>query len=362
MGFPKQIYLALVFVATTVYCLGISAASAENQVYAPSSDDPAVATSTSGIDSSGVSNIKSAAKTPQTLSTPSPSLSLPESQEQKVSVTRENNTEVVRDKLGWLATFTEGSRSVVMRGPARTFSEPGLAVSVSHSMWVRILPEPFSGSVDQKWLDTALNDKGPDVLSVAMQYISGAPTLYDQSGRIFANDADYGPLQTDGTRQEGSDFNDYLGISYDYGVNVDSPEMAQLGSMDCSGYMRMVWGYRKGYPLTNQSDAGGRAIPRRAHQIYASSSGALVISQGTNAQAKLDSLLPGDLVFEDVSTNDGAAIDHVGMYIGRDTSGNYRFISSRKVANGPTFGDNGGKSVLNGTGLYAKGFVSAKRL
>jgi hypothetical protein len=67
-------------------------------------------------------------------------------------------------------------------------------------------------------------------------------------------------------------------------------------------------------------------------------------------------------VFSDASTDDGTAIDHVGLYLGKDSAGNYRFISSRKTVNGPTMGDVGGKSVLNGTGLYAKTFVAARRL
>jgi hypothetical protein len=73
-------------------------------------------------------------------------------------------------------------------------------------------------------------------------------------------------------------------------------------------------------------------------------------------------MLPGDLVFHDASTNDGADIDHVGIYLGKDDRGGHRFISSRKTANGPTMGDAGGVSLLNGNGLYAKSFVAARRL
>ena len=40
---------------------------------------------------------------------------------------------------------------------------------------------------------------------------------------------------------------------------------------------------------------------------------------------------------------------------------NHRFISSRKSANGPTLGDTNGKSLLDGTGLYAKSFRAARR-
>jgi hypothetical protein len=52
----------------------------------------------------------------------------------------------------------------------------------------------------------------------------------------------------------------------------------------------------------------------------------------------------------------------VGIYLGRDTGGNYRFLSSRKSINGPILGDYNGKSVLNGTGTYARAFRAARRV
>ena len=52
----------------------------------------------------------------------------------------------------------------------------------------------------------------------------------------------------------------------------------------------------------------------------------------------------------------------VGIYLGLDSAGHPRFISSRKVANGPTMGDRGGASLLTGDGLYASAFREAKRL
>jgi hypothetical protein len=50
------------------------------------------------------------------------------------------------------------------------------------------------------------------------------------------------------------------------------------------------------------------------------------------------------------------------MYLGIDSGGHHRFISSRKTANGPTLGDTGGRSILDGTGFYAVAFRSARRL
>ena len=73
-------------------------------------------------------------------------------------------------------------------------------------------------------------------------------------------------------------------------------------------------------------------------------------------------LQPGDLVFFDADAGDGPQVDHVGIYLGPDTGGHHRFLSSRKSANGPTLGDTSGKSLLDGTGLYAKSFRAARRL
>jgi len=50
------------------------------------------------------------------------------------------------------------------------------------------------------------------------------------------------------------------------------------------------------------------------------------------------------------------------MYLGVDSGGHHRFVSSRKTANGPTLGDLGGKSLLDGTGHYAVSFRAARRL
>lgn len=148
---------------------------------------------------------------------------------------------VVSDATGrWLATFTDGARTATLAGPERTFAEPNDTARVTHGIWVRVLPDPFAGQVDEPWLAAALADGSPDVLQTAMQYIAGAPALWDAAGLKIAGDADYGPLQADGTRQEGADFNDYLGISWTYGGVTDTPEPAQLGSLDCSGFVRMV--------------------------------------------------------------------------------------------------------------------------
>lgn len=268
---------------------------------------------------------------------------------------------IVSDATGiWLATFTDGAYTVTLAGPSRTFSESTAAYPVMTTSWVRVLPAPFNGQVDEAWLTQALADTSPDVLQLAMQYIENASSIYDPTGVKIAGDADYGPLQADGTRQEGSDFNDYLGIAWNYTSTVDGPEPEQINSLDCSGFVRMVLGYRSGLPLTLKPD--GSSIPRRSFQMLDSAPGLVTITNTGTQVTEFSRLSAGDLVFFDASTDDGDQIDHVGLYLGQDTDGHYRFISSRKKVNGPTLGDYGGKSLLDGTGLYAKSFRAARRL
>jgi cell wall-associated NlpC family hydrolase len=270
-------------------------------------------------------------------------------------------TVVTNSNGRWLATFTDGSYTVSLRGPSRTFSEASAAHNVKSTTWVRVLPKPFDGHVDRTWLRRALANTKPDVLLKAMQYIEGAPPVFDASGLKIAGDANYGP-GVDGNREEGSDFNDYLGVSWPYNSIVDQPEGDQIDSLDCSGYVRMVFGYRSKLPLTLDPD--GTAIPRRSFEIFDSAPGVVITKNEGTQVTSFAQLTPGDLVFFDADTSleDGTRIDHVGIYLGRDTGGNRRFISSRKWANGPTLGDFHGNSILNGTGFYAEAFRAVRRL
>jgi hypothetical protein len=261
----------------------------------------------------------------------------------------------------WLATLTDGARTVGLRGPSRTFGESTTTATVTTTVWVRILPRPFTGTVDTSWLSLALADRTPDVLEVASQYTTGAPRRLDSSGLQFAGDADYGPLQADGTRSAGSDFNDYLGIDWTYAAGRDQPELNQLRSLDCSGFVRMVFGYRMGVPMTLSPD-GGSSLPRRAADIASSAPGVVVIANNGVRPGSRSLLQPGDLVFFDASVDDAGQIDHVGIFLGRDAYGHDRFLSSRRIANGPTLGNLGGASVLDGTGLYAASFRTARRI
>jgi hypothetical protein len=55
---------------------------------------------------------------------------------------------IVTDAGGtWVATFTDGARTVALAGPART----------------------FACAVDTAWLDVARADTGPDLLAIGMQ-------------------------------------------------------------------------------------------------------------------------------------------------------------------------------------------------
>lgn len=272
----------------------------------------------------------------------------------------------------WRATLTLGARSVRLSGPERTFDEPTAAHPVRHGIWVRTLPQPFDGHLDGAWLRNALHANRrqlPDIFAIAMQYLSGAPAIHDGGLRI-AGAATYGPI-VDGARQERSDFNDYLGITWSYAEGrIDAPETDEQGCLDCSGYMRIVWGYRQSLagvgranvPFCYAPKPDRSELPRRAFQMEASGPGVMILENSGGQVTDFTGLLPGDLVFFDAETDDGVRIDHVGMYLGLDEGEHHRFISSRKTHNGPTLGDTAGPSILDGNGHYAAHFRSARRL
>ncbi|MCE7934923.1 MAG: hypothetical protein DYG96_10060 [Chlorobi bacterium CHB2] len=299
----------------------------------------------------------------------------------------------VYDGAKLIATFTNGSHTVTLAGPSRTFTETNTVqgttytATITHTTWVRTLPATFNGTVDTTWLNDAIaaNTNGTsDVLAIAMEYVDGAAAAYQGSQKI-AGDADYGPLMDDGTRQEGSDFNDYLGLDWAYGSTSDPAESGQINSLDCSGFMRMVWGYRHhGTGVANVADtipmsldptASFTTLPRKSFQICDSAVGTMIIANSGGMVTNYAPLNIGDLVFFDADTSatDGSRIDHVGMYMGVDNAGKRRFISSRKSINGPTMGDYKGSSLLDkfvkksGTNiyepvLYTKAFRAARRL
>ena len=208
---------------------------------------------------------------------------------------------VVTENGEWVATFTLGCYTVTLAGPARTFSETFRSdgatrtVTVAHSTWVRAAPGPVDANIDERWLSCALaaNHAGtPDALAIAMQYIKNAPPILLGDLQI-AGDASYGPLLPDGTRDEGSDFNDYLGLRWLYPADEpDRPEASQHRCLDCSGYIRMVWGYRHqlpdaGYPDTiplSRRPQSNTTLPRRSFELYEGATGIILIENvGTQA-------------------------------------------------------------------------------
>ncbi|QJY46649.1 hypothetical protein [Pseudonocardia broussonetiae] len=233
--------------------------------------------------------------------------------------------------------------------------------TITHSTWVRVLPAAFAGIVNPTWLAAALADTSLDVLALSMQYITGAATVMDGPQKI-AGDAHYGPLNAAGGRDVGADFNDYLGLDWTY-TGVDSAESAELDSLDCSGFLRIVWGYRAGLPLSLNAVGSGQ-LPRVSRDQLDSGPGVIIVPR-TGAQiTDLTPLRIGDIVGFDATADldeyDGE-IDHTGIYLGLGTDGAYRFISSRKTPDGPTFADMGGPSRLDGSGIYARKLRTIRR-
>lgn len=100
--------------------------------------------------------------------------------------------------------------------------------------------------------------------------------------------------------------------------------------------MRLLGGVRNWIPLS--LDVTGAAF-RRAWQQLDSAPGVVVERNRGTQVTNFGRLQPGDLVFFDAATDNGTAIDHVGMYLGLDTLVQHRLVSSRKSIDGPTMGD-----------------------
>ncbi|MCE7002233.1 C40 family peptidase [Kibdelosporangium philippinense] len=277
---------------------------------------------------------------------------------------------VVRDKAGVVvATFTDGARTVALTGHTRTFREPRTTrATVTSNVWVRLIPHEWREGEERtawvrSWLDSALRDRSPDVLGVAMEYLDGAPSGTNEKNVRFRGDASSVPSEVDDRKATASaDFYDYLGLRWTFPGGVHrKPAEGTYGVVDCSGFLRLVYGYRLGYPMLG-SNTRGAGLPRSAHAMYEVGSGVPVIpGDGTRSHA-YNLLQPGDLVFFDLDAEGGRQIDFAGIYLGMDNGHHHRFISSRSAANGPTFGDFGGASLLDGGGRFSEGFRAAKRI
>jgi cell wall-associated NlpC family hydrolase len=144
------------------------------------------------------------------------------------------------------------------------------------------------------------------------------------------------------------------------------PYCHRYGDVDCSGFVRLVYGYRLGYPVRDTNTAG-QGLPRRAFAMSRFGPGTEVTGHPgdaaqNDAAQNLAALRPGDLLFFNVDPADGPAADHTGIFLGVDGSGHYRFISSRTSENGPTMGDTRYAAILDGAGHFARAFLNARRL
>jgi cell wall-associated NlpC family hydrolase len=276
---------------------------------------------------------------------------------------------IVKDSKGTVAaTLTDGARTVVLTGASRSFNEPAAtAAAVDTTAWVRLAPREWRAGEEESdwfrpWLEEALADKKPDVLAIAMQYLAGAANEKNGEGVRIAGDAAFGPVAESGQgRLERSDFYDYLGVNwtFDDGTRA-AADPAHYGAVDCSGFVRLVYGYRSGYPLLG-TNTPGPGLPRRAFAIAESGPGVALVPNRKQRSTDYDSLQPGDLVFFEVEGGE-TQLDHTGIYLGVDSEGRHRFMSSRERINGPTFGDVGGTSLLDDGGMYSKGFRAARRI
>ncbi|MEV0490000.1 NlpC/P60 family protein [Streptomyces atratus] len=246
--------------------------------------------------------------------------------------------------------------------------------SVTHDDWVRVLPEPFNGTwtpaleqIIRGWAGSTV----PDVLAYAAMFLAGAPAVTSGSGpakdKQVLGESGYGYLNPQGYRYEGADFHEYMNVGWTFPDGTyTGPSSKQVGNLDCSGYTRMVYGYHMGVPMAAGEDTSETRIPRKSRYMVDYAPG-VRIDQTTDGTAPPAAALlqPGDLVLFNADSGDDNAtvtVDHVGIYLGKDTAGKRRFLSSRKTIHGPTMSDLGGASLLDGTGTYAKKLHTVHRI
>lgn len=269
------------------------------------------------------------------------------------------NRTVVRDEDGAIvAILTDGARTAVLTGPTRTFREPSRTpAAVTTSSWVRLLPQPWQPGATwfEPWLKKALADWSEDLLAIAAEYLEGAPAQTDGKGVRFRGDA------ASARRDRPADFFDYLGTSWSFpGGKTEQPHADRAAALDSGGFVRLVYGYRLGYPLRDTADHG-TGLPRTPAAM-ALDGGTVIIPDKHTTPADRMLLLPGDLLFFDDRRAGAGDVNHVGIFLGVDDSGNPRFVSSRRKANGPTFGDVGPTSLFGKGGRFGPGLRSARRL
>lgn len=253
---------------------------------------------------------------------------------------------------------------------ASTWQQPP---TVTHDTWVRVLPAPFDGTwtpaleqVIRGWAGSP----APDVLSHASAFLAGAPAVTTAAtpaaDKQVMGEAGYGYLDPQGHRYEGADFHEYMNVGWTFPDGTSTgPSSKQTGNLDCSGYARMVYGYHMGVPMAAGEDTSGTRIPRKSRHMVDHAPGVRIDrTDGTNPPAA-QQLQPGDLLLFNADSGDDTetvTVDHVGIYLGPDTTGKRRFLSSRKTGNGPTMSDLGGASLLDGAGTYAKTLHTVHRI
>ncbi|MFJ4472056.1 NlpC/P60 family protein [Streptomyces sp. NPDC089424] len=245
--------------------------------------------------------------------------------------------------------------------------------TVTHRDWVRVLPQPFDGTWTPEVEETVRGWAGstaPDVLAHAAMFLTGAPAVTAGSGpaegRQVLGESGYGYLDPQGNRYEGADFHEYMNLGWTFPDGTHTgPSTRQVGNLDCSGYTRMVYGFHMGVPLAAGEDTSGTRIPRRSRDMSDHAPGVRVDRTDGTKPPAASQLQPGDLVLFNADSGDDNAtvtVDHVGIYLGKDTAGGRRFLSSRKTVDGPTMSDLGGASLLDGTGTYATTLHTVHRL
>ncbi|MFI8963454.1 NlpC/P60 family protein [Streptomyces sp. NPDC053493] len=230
---------------------------------------------------------------------------------------------------------------------------------VTHDTWVRVLPENFTGTWTpglEQQIRAWAGDTSPDALAYAAMFLPFAPAVTDPArggARVLGTSLYSRPDTKTGLRDVGADFFHYMWITWTFDATAARTELTPTnerykGGLDCSGFVRMVYGYHMGIPmvLKDEADYSDRVLPRRSTAIASSGAG-VKIADGGDAAPPLDGLRIGDAVYFDTDVDPDLG-GHIGIYVGVDQHGKKRFVSSRKTPNGPTMADVGGRSVLNG--------------
>ncbi|MFF7161843.1 C40 family peptidase [Streptomyces sp. NPDC008086] len=241
---------------------------------------------------------------------------------------------------------------------------------VTHDTWVRVLPQPFDGTWTadlEQQIRTWAGDTSPDALTYSSMYRPYAPAVTDPArpGTQVLGESGYSKPLPSGLREVGADFHEYMGLPWTFpsGERVtQTPDPKWLKNLDCSGLVRMVYGYHLGVPMSLAPDTNQRRYLPRTAQSQAASSPGVLIAQATDTPPQLDALRIGDLLFW--NDPDDGAVSHTGIYMGPDQHGKHRFVSSRKTPNGPTMADIGAKSIIDGTSndLYTHALRVIRRL